>query len=354
MTITHALLLLRCFSLPDVLQARHKELKAKENHPLGSYSIGSTLGGMRGMSALVWDVSNLDAEEIPTAGQAAALSKELASKAAIPDFVSKALDAIPAKAHPMTQLTVAIMALQADSVFAKAYQDGIHKSQYWKPMLEDCLNLIAKLPALAALIYRRTFHPDKPMPAPDPNLDWAANLAHMMGYDNPEVYELFRLYLTIHSDHEGGNVTAHTTHLVGSTLADPYLCLAAGMNGLAGPLHGLASQEVLRWLFDLEAAIGDDASLDTIRDYCKETMAKGKVIPGYGHAVLRVTDPRYMCQREFAVRNLGDYPLFKTVAKLYDVVPAFLFSTGKVRNPWPNVDAHSSVLLQYYGITEET
>eukprot|EP00899_Mesostigma_viride_P029105 jgi/Mesvir1/937/Mv17495-RA.2 len=373
-------------------QARLKELKTKADVPLGNCTVGAALGGMRGLKAMVWDVSNLDAEEgirfrgysipecqaklpsavpggeplpegllwllltgeVPTKEQANALSEELRKRSHLPAYVAKTLDGLPANAHPMSQLTIAVMALQSESIFAKAYQDGIHKSEYWKPTLEDSLNLIAKLPAVAALIYRRTFHKGKPLPSADPKLDWAANYAHMMGYDKPEVYELIRLYLSIHSDHEGGNVSAHTTHLVGSALGDPYVSYAAGMNGLAGPLHGLANQEVLRWILDLEAALGPNPSADAIRQYCKDTLAKGKVVPGYGHAVLRKTDPRYMCQREFALKHLPDYPLFKTVSKLYEVVPEVLLATGKVKNPWPNVDAHSGVLLQYYGITEET
>ena len=103
------------------------------------------------------------------------------------------------------------------------------------------MDLIAKLPTLASLIYRNAYRDGK-LVAIDPSKDWSANFTAMLGYDNPRFTELMRLYLTIHSDHEGGNVSAHTTHLVGSALSDPYLSFAAGMNGLAGPLHGLANQ----------------------------------------------------------------------------------------------------------------
>lgn len=106
---------------------------------------------------------------------------------------------------------------------------------------EDSMDLIAKLPSLAALIYRNVYKDGK-IVAVDSKLDWGANFAAMLGYDDPQFIELIRLYLTIHSDHEGGNVSAHTTHLIGSTLSDPYLSFAGGMNGLAGPLHGLANQ----------------------------------------------------------------------------------------------------------------
>jgi len=187
----------------------------------------------------------------------------------------------------------------------------------------------------------------------DPKLDWGANFAHMLGYDDAKFYECLRMYLTIHSDHEGGNVSAHTTHLVGSALSDPYLSYAAGMNGLAGPLHGLANQEVLRWTVDLQKKIGDKPiSNDELAKHVWETLNSGQVIPGFGHAVLRKTDPRYSSQREFALKHLPNYPLFKLISQLYEVVPAVLTKQGKTKNPWPNVDAHSGVLLTYFGLTE--
>lgn len=141
-------------------------------------------------------------------------------------------------------------------------------------------------------------------------------------------------------------------HLVGSALSDPYLSFAAGMNGLAGPLHGLANQEVLVWLQKLRKELGDNADENKVKDFIWKTLKSGQVVPGYGHAVLRKTDPRYTCQREFALKHLPDDPLFKLVSNIYKVVPPILTELGKVKNPWPNVDAHSGVLLQYYGLKE--
>ncbi|XP_035765155.1 citrate synthase, mitochondrial [Neolamprologus brichardi] len=154
------------------------------------------------------------------------------------------------------------------------------------------------------------------------------------------------------SDHEGGNVSAHTSHLVGSALSDPYLSFSAAMNGLAGPLHGLANQEVLVWLTALQKELGGEVSDERMRDYIWNTLKSGRVVPGYGHAVLRKTDPRYTCQREFALKHLPSDPMFKMVAQLYKIVPNVLLEQGKAKNPWPNVDAHSGVLLQYYGMSE--
>lgn len=155
-----------------------------------------------------------------------------------------------------------------------------------------------------------------------------------------------------YSDHEGGNVSAHTTHLVGSALSDPYLSFAAGLNGLAGPLHGLANQEVLVWLMKLQKGVGKNVTEDQLKDFIWKTLKSGQVVPGYGHAVLRKTDPRYTCQREFALKHLPDDPLFHLVSTIYKVVPPILNELGKVKNPWPNVDAHSGVLLQYYNLKE--
>ncbi len=161
-----------------------------------------------------------------------------------------------------------------------------------------------------------------------------------------------RLYLTIHADHEGGNVSAHTGKLVGSALSDPFLAFAASLNGLAGPLHGLANQEVLLWLRKMQSKIGENATDEAVREYVWTTLKAGQVVPGYGHAVLRKTDPRYMAQREFALKHLPNDALFKLVSQVYNIVPNVLLEAGKAKNPWPNVDAHSGVLLTHYGLNQ--
>jgi citrate synthase len=161
------------------------------------------------------------------------------------------------------------------------------------------------------------------------------------------------MYFILHSDHESGNVSAHTVHLVGSTLSDCYYALSAGMNGLAGPLHGLANEEVLRWTQNfMEKLGGKEPTEEVIREALWDTLNSGQVIPGYGHAVLRKTDPRYMSQREFCLKHLPDYPLFKVINMIFEVAPGVLKEHGKAKNPWPNVDAQSGVIQWYYGVTE--
>merc|ERR1712232_892792 len=128
--------------------------------------------------------------------------------------------------------------------------------------------------------------------------------------------------------------------------------MGASMNALAGPLHGLANQEVLGGLLATLKEQGKDVTPETITDFAWETLKAGKVIPGYGHAVLRKTDPRYTAQREFALKHLPDDPLFKFIGQIYKIVPGILTEHGKTKNPWPNVDAHSGVLLKYFNLVE--
>lgn len=394
--------IIRTFSdhtdLKDVLankvpyeQERVKKFRKEQGHvKIGEITVDMAYGGMRSMKGLVTETSVLDPEEgirfrglsipecqrmlpkakggeeplpeglfwllitgdVPNEAQVKSLSKEWASRADLPSHVVTMLNNFPSNLHPMSQFSAAITALNSESKFAKAYSEGLHKSKYWEYVYEDSMDLIAKLPTVAATIYRNLYRDGSSIGAIDTKKDWSANFAAMLGYTDPQFTELLRLYLTIHSDHEGGNVSAHSVHLVGSALSDPYLSFAAGMNGLAGPLHGLANQEVLVFLNKIVAALGDGWTKDGLVQLIKQQLASGQVVPGYGHAVLRKTDPRYTCQREFALKHLPDDKMFKLVAQLYDIVPNILLETGKVKNPWPNVDAHSGVLLQHYGMTE--
>jgi citrate synthase len=388
-----------------------KELKEKHgDDKLGDITVSQVLGGMRGMIGLLYDTSLLDPQkgirfrgysipelqeklpragktgeeplpeglfwllltgEIPTSEQCKQLTKELDARAGIPDHIKSIINRFPADLHPMSQYIAGLTLLQQESRFAKAYHCGVPKAQYWEYTLEDSLDIIAKLPELASTIYNNKYNKTKhdTSSTSDEDLDYSGKFATMLGWGgNHGFYDFLRLYLVIHSDHEGGNVSAHATHLVGSALADPYLSYAAGMCGLAGPLHGLANQEVLRWLLDFKEKYhlgqgqgegekegekkGNGWSKKELEDACNDTLDQGRVIPGYGHAVLRLTDPRYTVQREFALKHLPDDPMFKLVSDLYEVVPPILEKQGKVSNPWPNVDAHSGVLLNYYGITE--
>ena len=375
----------------DETGAEIKELiKEHGNKKIGEVTLSQIYQGMRGMTGLVTETSLLDAQEgirfrgytipelqqklpkapggteplpeglfllmllgdLPIEEDVTHLTSVLQRRSHVPNHVFATIEATPLSTHPMTQFVIAIMALQTESSFAKRYAAGMSKKDYWEAVYDDSLDLIARLPRVAAYIYRRKYKFGEHI-QPNGLLDWAGNFAHMMGYDDEGFKELMRLYMTIHADHEGGNVSAHTTHLVGSALSDPYLSFAAGMNGLAGPLHGLANQEVIKWIFDMREDLGvETPSPSQIEEYVKKTLSEGKVVPGYGHAVLRKTDPRFTAQMKFGKKHLPNDPLVNTVWNIYETVPPLLQSLGKIKNPWPNVDAHSGALLVHYGMVE--
>ncbi|CAN6638537.1 2-methylcitrate synthase, mitochondrial [Trichomonascus vanleenenianus] len=378
--------------LPEKIEQIKKLRKEHGSAVLGEVTLDQVYGGQRGIKALVWEGSVLDAEEgirfrgktipelqkelpkapggteplpeglfwllltgeVPSEAQVRALSAEFAARSEIPKHVKDIIDRSPPSLHPMAQLSMAVTALESESMFTKAYEKGVSKKDYWLYAYEDAIDLIAKLPTIAARIYRNVFHDGK-VAAINANADLAQNFSTQLGFgDNKEFNELMRLYLTIHADHEGGNVSAHTTHLVGSALSSPFLSVAAGLNGLAGPLHGKANQEVLEWILEMKSKIGSNVSKADIEKYLWDTLNAGRVVPGYGHAVLRKTDPRYTAQREFALKHMPDYDLFHLVSTIYEVAPGVLTKHGKTKNPWPNVDSHSGVLLQYYGLTEQS
>jgi len=366
-------------------------LKEHGNRKMDEVRLQQIFGGMRGVKSMIWETSALDpvegirfrgysipdlkeklpsAEgdsepmpeglfwlmligELPTKQDVEWLSNDWEKRRNVPDHTLRVIDSLPIETHPMTQFIVGISSMQTNGVFTKRYGEGMSKGDYWDPIYEDTMNLIASLPRLAAYIYRRTYHNGNHI-APDDSLDWAGNFAHMLGVSDDEKFKsLMRMYMTIHADHEGGNASAHTTHLVGSTLSDPYFAFAAGMTSLAGPLHGLANQEVIKWIFKMVEKLGTDKpSDDEIRKYIHETLDSGQVIPGFGHAVLRRPDPRFIALKRFAEENIEDDPTVNIVWKLFEIVPPVLQGLGKVKNPWPNVDAHSGSILVHFGLDQ--
>ncbi|KAH7889276.1 citrate synthase-like protein [Phlebopus sp. FC_14] len=379
-------------TLREVVPAKQEQLKKlKAEHSqavVGEVKVENILGGMRGLKAMLWEASVLDPNEgirfhgltipdcqkvlptapggkemtaesmlwllltgqVPSPEQSRELSAELAEKGELPVFIEKLVDSLPNTLHPMTQLGMGVAALNHDSAFQAAYERGIKKSEYWSYVLEDCLDLIAKLPALAARIYRNIYHPEKSIAPIDKNLDLVGNYSNMLGFgDNKHLTEYLRLYIALHGDHEGGNASAHTSHLVGSTLSDPYLSYSAALFALAGPLHGLANQEVLRWQMAMQKEIGDTVTHDNIKEYLWKTLKSGQVVPGYGHGVLRNPDPRFIALQEFCNTRpeLLASPIIQLVQKTAEVAPDVLKEHGKVRGcSW--VPLLSSVIVTYF------
>lgn len=360
---------------------------------IGDVTISQAIGGARDVKCLVTDISYLDPHEgirfrgktipetfealpkapkskyptveafwfflltgdVPTKAQVDAVVADWKTRQVVPSYVWDSIRALPRDSHPMVMLSVGLLAMQRDSKFAGFYNSGkFNKNTAWEYVYEDACDIVARIPIVAAFIYNLKYRSDFQV-AIDPKLDMGANFAHMIGQCE-EYKDVARMYFILHSDHESGNVSAHTTHLVHSALSDPYYAYSAGINGLAGPLHGLANQEVLDWTLKFQEKYCKDQepTKDLVTKALWDTLNSGQVIPGYGHAVLRKTDPRYMSQREFCLETAGlkDDPLFKLVAMIFEVAPGVLMEHGKAKNPWPNVDAQSGVIQWYYGVRE--
>jgi citrate synthase len=365
-------------------------LKEHGDRVIDQVTVSQVIGGMRGIKSLLTDISYLDpfegiryrgftlpevleklpkpagsempyvvglyflllTGEIPTHEEVEELMVDFKNRRIMPHYVKDVIDSFPSGSHPMAILSAAVMSLERESRFNVKYKAGMSKMDYWDSTYEDATNLLAKMPLIGAYIYNKLYSPSKGHRYPDPALDLGGNFAYMMGKDKP-YDDVSRMYFIIHADHESGNVRAHTGHLVASSLSDVYYAISAMINGLAGPLHGLANQEVLRWLQGLkEQTNGKLPSEEDMKSYVWDTLKSGQVIPGYGHAVLRKTDPRYSVQREFCLKHMPNDDLFKYVDALYKVVPDILREHGKAKNPWPNVDAQSGVLQWHYGVTE--
>jgi len=368
-----------------------KQVKSHADKKIGDVTVGQVVGGMRTLKSMVWEGSVLDADEgirfhgrtiadcqkelpkgtsgtemlpesmfwllltgkVPSTNQVRALSRDLAEKSKLPPHVVSMLKGFDKNVHPMTQLSCAVAALNTESAFARKYAEGLNKASYWEPTFDDSISLLAKLPRVAATIFNKEAV-DMEL---DMDQDWAYNFAKLLGKpgkENEGFQDLLRLYLALHGDHEGGNVSAHATHLVGSALSDPFLSYSAGLLGLAGPLHGLAAQEVLRWILAMQSKIGENFSDQDVKDYLWTTLRSGQVVPGYGHGVLRKPDPRFKALIDFgdAREDIANNPVYRLVKKNSEIAPGVLTEHGKTKNPHPNVDSASGVLFHHYGFRD--
>lgn len=357
-------------------------IKEHGEKKVADVTLSQVMGGMRGVTSLWCDTSNVPKEkglivrgypindikditpvqvfyllltgDLPTQEEFEDFAMQLRLRKFVPFYVWEVLKAMPKDSHPMTMLSMAILSMQRESSFAQHYAKGVPKSDYWKYTLEDALNIVAKLPAICAAIYRLRFDKGE-LIQPDPEMHLAADFVHMLGIENtenPEFLSLMKLFLVCHSDHEGGNVSGFTSAVVNSALSDLYYSLSAGFNGLAGPLHGLANQESLEWILELMAKYDGAPTREDIEEYVEKTLSNGQVVPGYGHAVLRVVDPRFTAFYNFGSEKCPNDAVFRIVRELYDIVPKVLSKIEKIQNPWPNVDAVTGSLLYHYGIKE--
>ena len=348
---------------------------------ISEVTVGQAFGGARGVKCLICDTSEVPPDkgliirgipvkeltnqlpeetlyllltgEMPDAAALADTQAELKARAGVPGYVWDVMRAMPTDSHPMCMLNTGILVMERESVFRKEYDKGMKKDAYGDATLEDALNIIAKLPELAAGIYRIKYADGVTIPS-NKSLDWGADYVNMLGIPDAsgDFAKAMRLYLVLHSDHESGNVSAMTTCTVNSALSDLYYSLSAGLDGLAGPLHGLANQECLNWILKTVEKFKGVPSDEDLKKYAWETLNSGRVVPGYGHAVLRVTDPRFDAFLAFGKKFCANDPVFQTVAKVFDIVPGVLKEVQKIKDPWPNVDAGSGAILYHFGLKE--
>jgi len=357
----------------------HSVIKNKGQKVISEVTVSQAYGGMRGVKGLtcetsavsadrgliirgypLTDISHISPEEVfyllltgelPVSDAVNDIQDQLKNNQKVPEYVWKILESMPKNSHPMTMLTTAIQSMQVDSIFVKKYNDGTPKTDLWKWTLDDGITLLSAIPIIAAGIYRMRYNKGDRI-EPDKTLDWAGNFAHMLGIQDEDFKKLMRLYLMLHCDHEGGNVSAFSSLTVASALSSPFLSVAAGLNGLAGPLHGLANQECLKFVLDVKDHFKTVPSDEDLKDFCWDRLNNGRVIPGYGHAVLRCPDPRFSAFMDFGENYIRNDDIFSIVQSLFKVVPPVLLEQGKAKNPWPNVDAASGSLLYYYGLKE--
>lgn len=343
--------------------------------------IDQLYGGMRGIKGLICDTSSVGLDtgliirgipilelteklpeeifylllsgKLPNADELKSLQDDLKKREEVPAYVWDVINAHPSDTHPMVLFSSAILSMEKESEFRKQYDSGLAKDKLWEAMFEDCMNIIARVPQIAAFIYRKKFNKGD-MISPDDNLDWAGNFARMLGIEDKDgtFAKLMRLYMVLHSDHEGGNASAFTNLVISSTLSDGYYAISGALNALAGPLHGLANQECLKFIVKMLKDIGHSPTDEEVKNYCQNILNSGRVVSGYGHPVLRITDPRFSAFLDFGKTHMPDDPTFRIVKQLFEIVPDLLIQQGKAKDPWPNVDASSGSLLYHYGITE--
>lgn len=264
-------------------------------------------------------------------------SQELKKKAHCSQAVIKHIERLPQQGHPMKLFASALLIL------------GMFESQ--RDYKEDCLNLIAKIPHLAATVINH--HAGWGItPAPNGEMGYMENFAHMLQTPKgkkEELADVFRLFNILHYDHGGGNLSAFVGKAVASGLEDMYGAIASAMCALSGPRHGKANQDCLQFVQNVFNEIGEKPTSTQIKDCIEKQLKTEKLLYGFGHAVLRAEDSRATILYDIAQKKFSDHPLVKTTFYLRSEGPKVLKENPKISNPYPNVDAISGTVLTAAG-----
>ncbi|HEY4832485.1 MAG TPA: citrate (Si)-synthase, partial [Waddliaceae bacterium] len=265
-----------------------------------------------------------------------AFKQELKKRAGLPKEAIRYIEAMPRKGHPMALYSAAILIL------------GMFEGK--EDYREDCLNLIAKIPEVTAVVIN--YHAGwGETPPPNPELGYIENFSQMVKLpsSSTDIAQVFKLFNILHYDHGGGNLSTFVGKAVASGLEDMYGSIAASLNALAGPRHGRANQECLHFVAEMLKSLGKNATEETVERTIRERLDRNELIYGFGHAVLRVEDPRATLQYAIAEQRFADNPLVRMALMVRKMGAKVLKENPKITNPYPNVDAISGILLTAAG-----
>lgn len=269
--------------------------------------------------------------------EVAKFSEELRQRAKCSPQLIHHIKQLPREVHSMKLFATALL-------LASGFEG---KNNY----REDCLNLIAKVPEIAATVINHHAGWGKTRPS-KPELGYMENFTQMLNIPNADTEQLtraFKLFNILHFDHGGGNLSAFVGKAVASGLEDMYGSLSAAMCALAGPRHGKANQDSLNFVQNLMDELGEEATAEKVEEAIRQKLANQELIFGFGHAVLRVEDPRATLLYQVCEKNYPDHPLVKMALLLRQSGSKVLKENPKISNPYPNVDAMSGILLTAAG-----
>lgn len=265
-------------------------------------------------------------------------SKDLQTRAKLSPEVIKHITSLPRKGHPNKLFCSALLICGM-----------IEGTNDYK---EDCLNLIAKIPQLAATVIN--FHAGWGETKPSqPQLGYMENFVEMLNLPQKQhlkdLVQIFKLFNIMHYDHGGGNLSTFVGKAVASGLEDMYGSIASAMAALSGPRHGKANQDCLVFVQEILDQVGENASEKQVEELIRQRLSNNELVFGFGHAVLRVEDPRATVFYEAAEKKYPNFPLVKIANLLRKAGPTVLKENPKISNPFPNVDAVSGVILSAAG-----
>ncbi|HSN81388.1 MAG TPA: citrate synthase [Polyangiales bacterium] len=283
--------------------------------------------------------------ELPTKPQLKEFSTLLTYHSMLHEDMRHFFDGFPSNAHPMAILSSMVSALSA------YYPDSLEPDTFNQ---HHIARLLSKLRTIAAFSYQKK--QGKPVAYPRNELSYCANFMHMMFshpaepeyVPDPEIVKVLNILLILHADHEQ-NCSTSTVRLVGSSRANLYAAISAGISALWGPLHGGANQAVIDMLHDIIEEGGD------CKAFMEHVKNRERRLMGFGHRVYKNFDPRATILKKYAdklLKHLGiDDPLFDVARQLEEVALSDEFFIE--RKLYPNVDFYSGILYRAIGIPTE-